>query len=89
MSAAAGSRHSDALRLYYRPREVAEMTGLSLRTVRRRVESGAWRSKLDGGCRLIYAEDVDDVPRAIRPDLGAPDREADAWARDFMQRRRV
>jgi excisionase family DNA binding protein len=36
-----------------RPAELAALTGLSLRTVRRRIASGAIRSHLEGRCRLI------------------------------------
>ena len=59
-------RHQ-AERLFYRPAEAAAATGLSLRTVWRRIESGPWRSIVDGGTRLILAQDVEHKSGLTRP----------------------
>jgi hypothetical protein len=47
------------VRLYYRPAEVAAITGESLRTVWRRIREGNYRSERRGRCRLVLAADVE------------------------------
>ena len=46
-------------RVYLRTREVAELTGISLRTVRRRIADGTLRSVKLGGARLVRAAELE------------------------------
>ena len=39
-----------------RPRELAEVSGRSVRTIRRKLETGEIESRLEDGCRLIPIE---------------------------------
>ena len=41
-----------------RPREVAEVLSLSIRTIQRWIESGSIPSRVVGGCRVIRTSDV-------------------------------
>jgi excisionase family DNA binding protein len=43
---------------YFRAREIAELTGLSLRTVRRRIADETLRSVKWGGARLVPASEL-------------------------------
>jgi len=43
---------------YFRAREIAELTGLSLRTVRRRIADETLRSVKWGGARLVSASEL-------------------------------
>lgn len=43
---------------YLRAREIAELTGLSLRTVRRRIADQTLSSEKWGGARLVPAEEL-------------------------------
>ncbi|MBW1906941.1 MAG: hypothetical protein JRJ24_16890 [Deltaproteobacteria bacterium] len=51
-----------------RPAELASLTGLSLRTVRRRIASGAIRSRLEGRCRVVP---ICELFRIVGEDSGA------------------
>lgn len=50
-------------RRYLRAREVAELTGLSVRTVRRRIADETIRSVKWGGTRLVPATEFNHSPR--------------------------
>lgn len=45
-------------RLGYRPRDVVEATGISLRTVQRKIASGELVAHRCGGVVLVYPEDL-------------------------------
>jgi excisionase family DNA binding protein len=57
-------------REYLRAREIAERTGMSLRTVRRWIAAGTLRSRRLGGARLVRITDLD------------PLRESATWTND-------
>jgi len=44
--------------VYFRAREIAELTGLSLRTVRRRIADETLRSVKWSGARLVPASEI-------------------------------
>jgi excisionase family DNA binding protein len=47
------------LRQYFRAVEIAELTGLALRTVRRRIADGTFPSTKLGGARLVAKADLE------------------------------
>lgn len=70
-----GERASASERLYYRPREVANLTGLGLRTIYADVYAGIIPSRKIGNARLIPAAwllaqtdaEADDIRQASAP----------------------
>lgn len=59
-------------RLGYRPRDVVEATGISLRTIQRRIADGTLVAHRCGGVVLVYPEDLDawlgSLPRVVTGD---------------------
>ena len=49
---------------YLRARQIADLLGVSIRTVRRRIEDGSFPSTKVGGARLVAK---DDLVRALIP----------------------
>lgn len=56
-------------KLGYRPREVVEATGFSLRTVQRKISSGELVAHRCGSAVVVYPEDLDawlgSLPRVV------------------------
>jgi excisionase family DNA binding protein len=71
-------------RIAYSRSEVAEMLGVSIRTIDRRIRSGRFRTLDLGRPIRILAADVHtlDVPRA----MDRRDSAADRWAREVLRR---
>jgi excisionase family DNA binding protein len=51
-------------RSHLRAREIAKLTGLSLRTVRRRIGDGTFRSVKLGGSRLVPMSEIEPAQEA-------------------------
>lgn len=73
-------------RLAYRPSEAAQVLGLSLRTVHRRIADGSLRSLRRGGARLVPASELARfLGEPGHPETGSPCEESAeaAWAQRF------
>jgi len=73
-----------------RPAELAEVAGVSLRTVTRAIESGALASYREGRCRFVPITAALDYVGEHAPDLpaAAPSRPVSELARRFVARLR-
>jgi excisionase family DNA binding protein len=70
-------------RLAYSRREVAEMLGISVRTVERRIADGTLREIRIGGASRVLASSVQTVLGAEAP-AQKSDRDAERWARELL-----